>query len=79
MSSYGINLSLMILLVVLIFFFEICGHIVYGHVPPSVSHLLVALQLLALEKQPRGVWPITIREVIYQLIIGEFGALRLLM
>jgi hypothetical protein len=24
------------------FFFEICGHIVHGHVPPSISCLLVA-------------------------------------
>jgi len=23
-------------------FFEVCGHIVQGHVPPSVSHLLSA-------------------------------------
>jgi len=32
-------------------FFEICGHIVHGQVPPSISHLLIASQLLALEKQ----------------------------
>jgi hypothetical protein len=31
--------------------------------------LLVTLQLLALEKQIKGVWPITIGEVIYRLII----------
>jgi hypothetical protein len=37
------------------FFFEICGHIIRGHVPPSLSHLLVASQLLALEKQTRGI------------------------
>jgi hypothetical protein len=46
-------------------FFEIHGHIACGHVLPSVSHLLVALRLLALEKQVGGVQPITIREVIY--------------
>jgi hypothetical protein len=33
------------------FFFEICKHIVHGHVPPSVSCLLVASLLLALEKR----------------------------
>ncbi len=32
------------------FFFEICGHIVCGNVPPLVSHLLVASQLFTLEK-----------------------------
>ncbi len=31
-------------------FFEICGHIVQGHVPPSISHLFFASQLLTLEK-----------------------------
>ncbi len=36
-------------------FFEICRHITHGHVPPSVSCLLVVLQLLALEKQARSV------------------------
>jgi hypothetical protein len=47
------------------FFLEICGNIVCGHVLPLVSCLLVALRLLALEKQAKGVQPITIREVIY--------------
>jgi hypothetical protein len=49
-------------------FFEICKHITHGHVPPLVSCLLVALQLLVLEKQIRGVRPITIGKVIYQLV-----------
>jgi hypothetical protein len=31
-------------------FFEICRHIVHGHVPPLVSCLIVALRLLGLEK-----------------------------
>jgi hypothetical protein len=35
--------------------FEICKHIACGHVPPLVSSLLVALQLLALEKQVGGI------------------------
>jgi len=35
--------------------FEICRHIACGHVPPSVSSLLVASQLLALEKQVGGI------------------------
>jgi hypothetical protein len=47
------------------FFFEICKHIAHGHVPPSISHLLVASRLLALEKQAKGIQPITIGEVIY--------------
>jgi hypothetical protein len=47
------------------FFFEICGHIACGHVSPSISHLLLASQLLALEKQVGGIQPITIGEVIY--------------
>jgi hypothetical protein len=50
-------------------FLEICEHITCGHVLPSVSHLLVALQLLALEKQIKGIRSITIGEVIYRLII----------
>jgi hypothetical protein len=49
-----------------------CGgiheHIAHGHVPPSISSLLVALQLMALEKQARGVKPIAIGEVIYRLV-----------
>jgi hypothetical protein len=36
-------------------FFEICKYITRGDVPPLVSHLLVALRLLALEKQFGGV------------------------
>jgi hypothetical protein len=36
-------------------FLEICEHINRGHVLPLVSHLLVTLQLLALEKQIKGV------------------------
>jgi hypothetical protein len=35
--------------------FKICRHIACGHVPPSVSSLLVASQLLALEKQVGGI------------------------
>jgi hypothetical protein len=50
------------------FFFEIRGHIACGHVLPLISHLLVALRLLALEKQARGVQPIAIGKVIYQLV-----------
>ncbi len=49
-------------------FFEICKHIAHGHVLPSISRLFVASQLLALEKQAKGIRPITIGEVIYQLI-----------
>jgi hypothetical protein len=48
--------------------FELCGHIFCGHVPPLVSCLLVALRLLALEKQAIGIHPIAIGEVIYQLV-----------
>jgi len=50
------------------YFFEICKHIVHGHVPPSVSCLFVALQLLVLEKQAGGFQPIAIAKVIYWLI-----------
>jgi len=45
--------------------FELCGHIFCGHVPPLVSRLLVASQLLALEKQVGGICRIAIGEVIY--------------
>jgi hypothetical protein len=47
------------------YFFDICKHITCGHVLPLVSHLLVALQLLALEKHVENVRPITIGELIY--------------
>ncbi len=50
------------------FFFEICKHIIHGHVLPSVSHLFVALWLLTLDKQTKGVRPIAIGKVIYRLI-----------
>jgi hypothetical protein len=46
-------------------FFEIHGYITCGHVLPLVSHLLIASQLLVLEKQVGGVQPIMIRKVIY--------------
>jgi hypothetical protein len=38
-------------------FFEICGHIVCGHVSPCILHLFVASWLLALEKQIGGIYP----------------------
>jgi hypothetical protein len=31
-------------------FFKVCGHIVQGHVPPSISCLFFSFQLIALEK-----------------------------
>ncbi len=36
-------------------FFEIWRHITSDHVLPSISHLFIALRLLALEKQSEGV------------------------
>jgi hypothetical protein len=50
-------------------FFEICAHISHGHVPPSISHLFVALQLLALEKQAKGVRPMIYWLVTRTLVI----------
>jgi hypothetical protein len=35
--------------------FEICEHITHGHVPPSISHLFIASQLLASKKQIEGI------------------------
>ncbi len=55
LSFCKIVLYLMTLLVALIIFFEICEHIVCGHIPPLISCLLVASQLLVLEKQVGGV------------------------
>jgi hypothetical protein len=49
----------------LILFFEICEHIVHGHIPPSISHMLITSQLLALEKQATNIQPITIGKAIY--------------
>jgi hypothetical protein len=50
-------------------FFNVCGHIVHGHVPPSISHLLATLQSLILQKQMGDIWPIMIKEVIYQVVV----------
>jgi hypothetical protein len=49
-------------------FFNVCGHIVHGHVPPSVSHLFATSQLLALQKQMDNIRPIMIGKVTYWLI-----------
>jgi hypothetical protein len=49
-------------------FFEVCGHIVQGHVPPSISHLFFTFQLLVLKKQSRSLHPIVINEVTYRLL-----------
>jgi hypothetical protein len=49
-------------------FFEVCGHIVQGHVPPSISRSFSTFQLLVLEKQSRNIHPITISEVTYRLL-----------
>jgi hypothetical protein len=45
-------------------FFEICGHIVRGHVPPSISCLFFALK-----KQSRSIRPIVINDVTYHLVV----------
>ncbi len=50
------------------FIFKVCGHIVHGHVPPSVSHLFATSQLLALQKQMDNIRPIMIGKVTYWLI-----------
>jgi hypothetical protein len=50
------------------FFFEICGHIIQGHVPPSISPSFSTSQLLMLEKLFRSIHPIAISEMIYRLI-----------
>jgi len=49
-------------------FFEVCGYIVRGHVPPSISHWFFASQFLTLEKQSKGIHPIAISEVTSCLI-----------
>jgi hypothetical protein len=50
-------------------FFEVFGHIVQGHVPPSVSFLFFTYQLLTLEKQSRNIYPIMINDVTYCLVV----------
>ncbi len=49
-------------------FLKICRHITHDHVLPLLSCMLVASQLLALEKQTKSIQAIAIREVIYQLV-----------
>ncbi len=46
-------------------FFKVCGHIVRGHIPPTILHLFSTSWLLALEKQYGGIRPIAISEVTY--------------
>ncbi len=49
-------------------FFEVCGHITQGHVPPSVLHLLFTSWFIVLEKQSKGIHLVTIGDVTYRLI-----------
>jgi len=49
-------------------FLKICKHITCGHVPSLISHLLITSWLITLEKQIENIQPITIGEVIYQLV-----------
>jgi hypothetical protein len=49
-------------------FFEVCGHIVWSHVPPSISHWFFASRLLTLEEQYRGIHLIAIGDVTYCLV-----------
>jgi len=53
----------------LISFLRYAGHIVCGHVPPSVSFLLIASWLLALEKQAIGIWPIVINQLVAHTLV----------
>jgi hypothetical protein len=48
--------------------FKVCGHIIWGHVPPLVSHFFFASWFLKLEKQSKNTCPIAINEVTYYLI-----------
>ncbi len=50
------------------FFFEVCGHIVQGHVPLLILQLLSTSRFLALEKKSRSIHPIAINEVTYRLV-----------
>jgi hypothetical protein len=50
------------------FFFNVCGHIVWGHVAPSILHLFSASQLLTFEKWFEGICPIVIDEVTHRLV-----------
>jgi hypothetical protein len=49
-------------------FFEICGHIVWGHVPPLILCLFSTSWLVLLENQSRAICPIRIGETTYCLI-----------
>jgi hypothetical protein len=54
-------------------FFEVCGHIVQGHVSPLVSCLLSVSRFLTLKKQYGGICSITIGEVTYYLVAHKFA------
>jgi len=49
-------------------FFEVCGHIVQGHIPPSISRSFSTSRLLVLEKQFKSICPIAIDEMTYHLV-----------
>ncbi len=49
-------------------FFEVCGHIVQGHIPPSISRSFSTSRLLVLEKQFKSICPIAIGEMTYHLV-----------
>jgi hypothetical protein len=48
-------------------FFQLCYHIVKGHNPPRIAHVLGATYFLTMTKPSRGVCPIAMGETLYQL------------
>jgi hypothetical protein len=48
--------------------FQLCSHIVKGHIPPQIALVFGTTNLLAMTKFLGGVHLITIGETLYQLI-----------
>jgi hypothetical protein len=47
--------------------FQLCFHIVKGHIPPQIAHVLGAAHFLAMTKHLGGVHPIAVGKTLYWL------------
>jgi hypothetical protein len=47
--------------------FQLCFHILQGHIPHRIAHVFGTAYLLTMTKPSHGVCPIVMGEVLYQL------------
>jgi hypothetical protein len=50
--------------------FQLCFHIVKGHIPLQIAHVLGAIHLLSMTEPSNGVHPIIMGKTLYQLTCG---------